>query len=44
MLLKDSFLLQTINSLRRWTLKRSQVIFDGEKLVMSWFFILVFVY
>ncbi|KAL5154261.1 hypothetical protein HKD37_19G053655 [Glycine soja] len=28
---RDSFLLQTIRSLRHWTLKRSQVIFDGEK-------------
>jgi len=25
--------------LRRWTLKWSQVIFDKEKLVMSWFYL-----
>jgi len=29
-------------SLRRWTLKRSQVIFDKNKLVMSWFCLLTF--
>jgi len=41
MLLKDSFLLQTRRSLRHWTLKQSQVIFDGEKFSYELDFILV---
>ena len=44
MLLRDSFLLQTRRSLRHWILKRSQMIFDGEKFSYELVFYFGFVY